>query len=180
MEGNRKRFKFMACNEWRKRPRVWKLMKNGNVIGLLESLHGCNPSSTRMFNKEWRNGSMNICGRNFTIDEGVIVAVTGLLTDGLKFYTDRKTTRAVVKHFPKEEDEREKLVNVNKNYFSLGVLKMYGDGCSLPLCTISLWMVGSCAFIATILFFSTTTAMGGTGHLPFDAFRCSWGWFRCF
>lgn len=62
-------------------------------------------------------------GRNVKLSEDLIGEITGLSTEGVKFYRDWRFFDEVVIKFPKKDKEKEKMVKVANSYFDVESIK---------------------------------------------------------
>lgn len=86
-------------------------------------LHGFDANVTSKFAKGLKGGRIQMFGRDFEIDEKLVVEVTSLSMEGAKFYRDRWLSDAAVKKFPKDDKERKKLAKVSKSNYDTGNIK---------------------------------------------------------
>lgn len=85
----------------------------------MEKLHGSRNSVSYGFAKSQSNNRVTLFGQTWQIDENMIAEVTGLKTEGTKFYRDQMYAAEAFKNFPKLEDEKGKLAKKdNISYYT--------------------------------------------------------------
>lgn len=112
MGGNRKIIELLSYDEWKDKSKAWAILEMTKMTRYI--IVGKNPTITRIFKKNWKDGKITIGGRKVEIDEGMIVEVTGVPMGDRKFYKDRKLTKATIKLFLKAESDKTKLVKSGK------------------------------------------------------------------
>lgn len=78
---------------------------------------------TTYFEKHWKYGTITLHGRKVLIDESLIARVTVLSVDGMKYYRDKNYMEMMVQNFPKNEDERAKMVKKMASYYDISAIK---------------------------------------------------------
>lgn len=85
-------------------------------------LHGelksSNPFITHQFIKSWKDGSILVGNQRKHVTEDIILEATGLDTEGINFYRDRKLLDCDVEEFAETTKEHNRLVNITNAYFS--------------------------------------------------------------
>lgn len=85
-----RKVELMNCEELRSNTKVWEMLEKSGITIFIKKIHGWDPNITRFFAKEWKDDEINLFGRKVFIDEQLIVEVTWLSIEGIKFYKNRK------------------------------------------------------------------------------------------
>lgn len=110
---------LISCKDWRNKDEVWDILKVGGLSYFMEWVHDRDYVITKFFLKHWKKGSLTILeDQTIKIDDALMSEITGILSEGSKFYKYRKLMKGVIKHFPKTDKERKKLVKSSNTYFS--------------------------------------------------------------
>lgn len=123
MGGERKHVETSYFQKHRKNVKAWEKIEKGGLVPFLEKLHGIDEKMLDYFTKNWKNGEIVLFGRSVKLNEQIIDEITGLLTEGVKFYLDRRFSDEVVIRFPKKDKEKAKLVKVSNSYFDVESIK---------------------------------------------------------
>lgn len=85
----------------------------------MKKLHESKKFVSYGFARSWSNNRVTLFGEIWQIDENLVAEVTGLQTEGSKFYRDRKYAAEAFKNFLKSKDEKGKLVKKdNISYYT--------------------------------------------------------------
>lgn len=90
MVGNLNRNEPPRCENWKSERKVWRRLHRHDFTNYMEKLHRSRNSVSYGFAKSWSNNRATLFGEIWQIDENLIAEVTGLKTEGTKFYRDRK------------------------------------------------------------------------------------------
>ena len=122
MGGEVKKLEPEKCNYQKKKKEVWPHLKKGKVTNYIEKLHGYKPHVIENFYKAWDSDKAILYGRKFILNVDFIVEVTRLTNEGMIFFKKKKYLEEVIKHFPKNDQEEVRLVNVG-NFYDLSQIK---------------------------------------------------------
>lgn len=100
------------------------MLQAANMTNFMERMQEKQPEITRIFIKGWNKGTLTIGIRKVKVNETMIVEAIGLPMDDIKFYRDRKLSDAAVKKFPKDEEEKARLVKGSHTYYLPKVIKL--------------------------------------------------------
>lgn len=104
------------AQKWKRKTKVWNILKKGEITSYIEHLHRWKPSTTKTMVKNWNKGMVEINGVKFSIMEEINSHVIGIPIIGKKFYKDRKLSGWVVMKFTKNQEEKQVMVKKGTHY----------------------------------------------------------------
>lgn len=100
------------------------MLQATKMTDFMERIQEKQPKFTRIFKKGWNKGTLTIGSRKVEVNGTMIIEDMGLSMDDIKLYRDRKLYDAAVKKFPKDEEEKARLVKGSHIYYSPKVIKL--------------------------------------------------------
>ena len=89
------------AKKWEKRTKVWEKLEKGGIANYIAKPYGYDPAITNSMVNSWKDGRIKVDGVLFQVTMDIIAHVTKILTEGLKFYRDKKVSANAVKDFAK-------------------------------------------------------------------------------
>ena len=89
------------AQKWKRRTKVWNILKKGEITSYIECLHGWKPSISKSMVKNQTEGMVEIDRLEFSVMKEIISHVTDIPIIGKKFYRDQKVSGQAVAEFTK-------------------------------------------------------------------------------
>ena len=96
--------------------------KKGGITNYIAKLHGYDPLITNLMVNLWKDGRAKVDGVPYQVTMEIIVDVTEITDEGLKFYINKKVSTNAVKDFTKNTEKKKELVK-RKTYYKMDSIK---------------------------------------------------------
>lgn len=113
------------AKKWKEREKVWEKLEKGGIASYIAKIYGFDPEVTNCMVNSWKDRRVKVNGVAFQIIEEVISLMSKILTEGFKFYRDKKLSVDAIKDFAKKMEERNGLVKCEKYYEMDSIEKLW-------------------------------------------------------